>query len=129
MQVPELIHQLLPRLRAERDWSTSVLSRMTVDAASHDEGVGEKTIQAIEKNAGRVPEARIIESLARALDIEPGQFYEWPIAVARRDSAATPEAERRRAVDAARKAAQRRADTRPTDQSGQRAKRGRGRAT
>jgi len=50
-----------------------------------DTGVGEKTIQAIEANRGRVPEAWIIESIAAALDIAPEDFYEYPIAVARRE--------------------------------------------
>lgn len=48
-------------------------------------GVGEKTIQAIESTRGRVPEAGIIEQLAAALGVEPNDFYEYPIAVARRD--------------------------------------------
>lgn len=75
----------------------SVLSRQT--AREGDAGVGEKTIEAIERNLGRVPEARIIEALARALAVQPDDFYEYPIAVARRDSKLPTQAEREAADD------------------------------
>lgn len=124
---PELISELLPRLRTARGWSTSILSRMTV-APGEDPGIGEKTIQAIEANPGRVPEARILRALARALEVAPEEFYEWPIALVRETGAATPAAERRRAIDAARKAAQRRLDKQTTTPPDRARKRGKGQA-
>lgn len=78
----ELIHELLPALRRQQGWSVSVLSRKTVHPG--DPGIGEKTIEAIERSPGRVPEARIIEALAQALGEVPERFYEYPIAAARR---------------------------------------------
>jgi hypothetical protein len=54
-------------------------------SADGGRGVGEKTIQAIEAARGRVPEAWILESIANALRVDPAVFYEYPIAVARRD--------------------------------------------
>lgn len=82
--VPRLIHEALPLLREQRKLSRSRLSRMTVQPGNA--GIGEKTIQALEDNPGRVPEARIIEAIANALGVPPEHFYEWPIAVARREA-------------------------------------------
>lgn len=81
------MHEALRSLRAERDLSRSRLSRLTVREGY--EGVGEKTIEALETYPGRIPEATIIEALAHALDVTPETFYEWPIAVARRDARTT----------------------------------------
>jgi transcriptional regulator with XRE-family HTH domain len=94
--VAELISEHLKALRAQkgtelglkRPLSRSKLSRMTVREGF--EGIAEKTIEAIESAPGRVPEAGIIEELARALGVEPESFYEYPIALARRERATIP---------------------------------------
>lgn len=80
--MPTLIHELLRSMREERQWSRSQLSRQTIRQGQ--EGVGEKTIQSIEENPGRVPEARLIEDLAAAFGVPPETFYEYPIAFRRR---------------------------------------------
>lgn len=80
--MPTLIADVLRDLRVQRDLSRSQLSWLTVRQGK--QAVGEKTIQALETAAGRVPEADIIEALAQALEVEPAAFYEYPIAVARR---------------------------------------------
>ncbi len=84
--VPKLIRQALRELREQRHLSRSQLSRQTV--AVGDPGVSESTIEALETKPGRVPDAATLESLARTLGVEPGTFYEYPIAVARRDARA-----------------------------------------
>lgn len=78
---PELLHELLPRLREERGLSQSALSHRTAIAGN---GVGESTIQSYEKAAGRgtVPKAHILQALADALEVDPSVFYEWPLAKA-----------------------------------------------
>ena len=73
-------------LRHERGLSRSQLSRLTV--AVGQLGVSESTIEALETKPGRVPDACTLELLARTLDVEPDVFYEYPIAVARRDARA-----------------------------------------
>jgi hypothetical protein len=78
--VEELLAIKLRKLRG--DTSRSELSRRT--ASPGGRYVPEKTIQALEENAGRVPEAEIIEALALALKVPPEDFYEWPIALARK---------------------------------------------
>lgn len=83
--MPQLIADLLRELREERGLSRSRLSRLTVGPGN--EGVGEKTIQALETFPGRVPQAEIVEALAAALEVPPETFYEYPIALARRDPA------------------------------------------
>lgn len=83
---PKLIREALRELRAERNLSRSQLSRQTV--AVGDLGVSESTIEALETKAGRIPDATTLETLARTLDIHPDTFYEYPIAVARRDARA-----------------------------------------
>jgi len=82
--VPKLIKEVLRDLREERKLSRSQLSRQTV--AIGDPGVSEATIEALETKPGRVPDASTLEVLARTLGVEPGTFYEYPIAVARRDA-------------------------------------------
>jgi transcriptional regulator with XRE-family HTH domain len=79
----QLFADALRQLREERGLSRSRLSRLTVRPGS--EGVGEKTIQALESVPGRVPQAEIVEALAAALEVAPEVFYEYPIALARRD--------------------------------------------
>lgn len=88
----ELIADLLPALKEKRGLSWSELSRRTV--APGNPGIGEGTIKALvkEKHRGRVPDAEIIEALAAALDVEPGVFYEYPIAAARRVARTTRQA-------------------------------------
>lgn len=83
--MPQLIADALRQLRKEQGLSRSRLSRLTVRAG--DEGVGEKTIQALETFPGRVPQVEIVEALAAALGVAPERFYEYPIALARRDPA------------------------------------------
>ena len=85
--MPRLMYEELRALREGAGLSRSRLSRLTVGPG--DAGVGEKTIQALETYPGRIPEADIIETLARALGVEPGHFYEYPVALARRDARAT----------------------------------------
>ena len=119
--VPKLIRDRLVELfDVKPELNPSVLSRMTV-IPGEDIGIGEKTIQAIITNPGRVPEARTLEAIARALGENHEDYYEWPIAAARRDAAATPAAGRRRAADATRKAAQRRSarQTKPQEDPGE----------
>lgn len=126
--MPKLIRDRLVELFSGRpDVNPSVLSRMTV-VPGEDIGIGEKTIQAILRNPGRVPEARTLEAIARALGENHESYYEWPIAVARRDFAATREAGRRRAADAARKAARRRSESQSTPRADPDEKPERGRA-
>jgi hypothetical protein len=112
--MPRLIRDHLIALFADetQNLNPSVLSRMTVIPG--DIGIGEKTIQAILNNPGRVPDARTLIAIGRALGENHEDYYEWPIAAARAAAGATPEAGRRRAADAARKAAaRRRAGRRP----------------
>ncbi len=85
-RVPKLIREALRELREQRHLSRSQLSRQTV--AVGDPGVSESTIEALETKAGRVPDASTLESLARTLEIDPDTFYEYPIAVARREGRA-----------------------------------------
>jgi len=88
--VPKLIREALRELREQRHLSRSQLSRQTV--AVGDPGVSESTIEALETKPGRVPDASTLESLARTLGVDPGRFYEYPIAVARRDGRAVTRA-------------------------------------
>jgi transcriptional regulator with XRE-family HTH domain len=108
--VPELLAQKLRALRG--DMSVRDLSHATVRLG--DTGIGERTIQLLESKPGRVPEAYILEALAAALDVDPGEFYEYPIAVARRDAGSTEEARKKREADALRKHSARQAQ-RPED--------------
>jgi transcriptional regulator with XRE-family HTH domain len=64
-----------------------------------DPGVSESTIEALETKAGRVPDASTLESLARTLGVEPGTFYEYPIAVARREARALNRAREAEALE------------------------------
>lgn len=84
--VPKLIREALRELREERRLSRSQLSRQTVTVG--DPGVSESTIEALETKPGRVPDATTLEVLARTLGVEPATFYEYPIAVARREARA-----------------------------------------
>lgn len=88
----ELIFQLLPRLRAERDLGVPELARMTVRMGIHE--VPQKSIEALEspQRAGQVPKAATLIALAAALGVAPERFYEWPIAEAQagRSSRRTP---------------------------------------
>lgn len=103
--MPELFPQKLRRLRLERELTPDVLSAKTL--VGDKLGVTPQGIKQAENAAGRVPDADTIEALAGALGVVPESFYEWPIAVARRDRAASPEAARKREADALRKRAQR----------------------
>jgi transcriptional regulator with XRE-family HTH domain len=76
-----LIANRLFQLREQKKLSRSQLSRLTVHEGFA--GVPESTIKAIEKSPGRVPETRILEALALALNVRPEVFYEYPIALAR----------------------------------------------
>lgn len=104
-----LIYELLPELRDAKGWSVARLSAETSPYGN----VAAKTIEALERpiNAGRVPKAEYLEAFAEALGVEPGAFYEWPIAAARRDRPTTPaeiEAAKARLRARLREAAQRR---------------------
>jgi transcriptional regulator with XRE-family HTH domain len=124
--VPKLIREALRELREARHLSRSQLSRQTV--ALGDPGVSESTIEALEMKAGRVPDASTLEALARTLDVEPDTFYEYPIAVARREGRGKTAAAvtRAREAEALRGRAQQRSE-RPADAPGTTpARRGRG---
>jgi transcriptional regulator with XRE-family HTH domain len=81
-----LIATRLRELRSKKGLSRSQLSLLTVRDGYA--GVPESTIKAIETKPGRVPEAPILEALARALGEKPEVFYEFPIAAARTRPAA-----------------------------------------
>lgn len=77
-----LIHRL-PQLReAKGRMSRSVLSRTAVEPGF--KGVAEVTIKRWETEPGHIPTPEALEAFARALDASPEDFYEYPIAVARR---------------------------------------------
>lgn len=80
-RVPKLIAELLPELRdgMSRDRLVREMAR-----AGYDVSPG--AIKAIETQAGRVPQARIMEGIAVVLGVPPDTFYEWPIAAARASS-------------------------------------------
>jgi transcriptional regulator with XRE-family HTH domain len=124
--VPKLIREALRELREERRLSRSQLSRQTV--AVGDLGVSESTIEALETKAGRVPDATTLETLARTLDVRPDTFYEYPIAVARREARAAPAkaVTREREAAALRGRAQQRSERPSTDRDTKPARRGRG---
>lgn len=84
----ELLYELLPRLRKERDLTVPELSRMTIRMGISE--IPEKSIQALESKAraGQVPKAHTLIALAKALEVEPETFYEWPIAEAQANRAA-----------------------------------------
>lgn len=111
MDEVELFPQKLKRLRDAAGLSPEQLAALTVKDGKF--GISAQRIRQIEGGAGVVPEADKIEILASVLRVTASEFYEYPIAVARRDAAATPEAGRRRAADAARKAARRQSAPRP----------------
>jgi hypothetical protein len=90
MPRPRLMHEVLRELRGPM--SRSHLSRLTVGPGQVY--VGEKTIQALEEELGRVTKAEIIEALATALGVEPDVFYEYPIALAQREGRAAKDAKR-----------------------------------
>lgn len=110
--MPELFGQKVKRLREARGWTPDLLSAKTL--VGDKLAVTPQGIKQAERAAGRVPDADIIEALAQALGVQPEDFYEYPIAVARREAATTPEAIRKREADALRKRAQRQAE-RPSD--------------
>lgn len=89
-----LLMEVLRELREQRGLSRSQLSRATVRLGY--EGVPEATIEALEVKPGRLPDADTLEALAAALDVEPGVFYEYPVAAARRLARTTRAAARQR---------------------------------
>jgi transcriptional regulator with XRE-family HTH domain len=101
--MPDLLAEKLRALRGDK--SVKDLSHATVRVGHV--GVGERTIQLLESAPGRVPDADILEALAAALGVEPDEFYEYPIAVRRREAGSTVEARKKREAEALRKRAQR----------------------
>lgn len=85
-----LLHELLPELLQARGWKVSDLSEATAKHGYIKEATLDTYVDP--GNAGRVPDAAILQSIAKALDVKPVDFYEWPIAVARRDRPTTREA-------------------------------------
>lgn len=81
---PKLLSDLLRQERKRQKLSRGKLSRATVRVGY--DGVPESTIESYEVIPGRVPEAETLEALADALGIRPEAFYEYPIALARRDA-------------------------------------------
>jgi transcriptional regulator with XRE-family HTH domain len=120
---PKLIREALRELREQRSLSRSQLSRQTV--AVGDPGVSESTIEALETKPGRVPDASILEALARTLGVEPDTFYEYPIAVARRDARGAAVTREREAA-ALRGRAQQRSERPSSDRDTKPVRRGRG---
>lgn len=104
MRMADLIYEVVKRMRTERGWSTGELAARTV-ITGEDLGIAAKTVEALEKHPGRLPDARTIECLARAFDVTPDFFYEWPMALAQREASSTPEARKKREADALRKRA------------------------
>lgn len=98
----EILADLLPKLRKAKGFSQPDLSHAT---ARNGTPISSNTIASYEAVAGRgrVPEAHIIEALAKALDVEPARFYEWPLAEARRE--ARPDTARRAASRVAKETA------------------------
>lgn len=74
------IRELLPDLRRERGWSREVLSHhaFRID----DSGTSVAQITAIERGARRAS-ARTMLALAKALEIDPDEFAEYRLALAR----------------------------------------------
>lgn len=101
--------RILERIEGDKSMNPSVLSRLTV-VPGEDIGIGEKTIQAILDNPGRVPEVKTLVALARALGDDHADYHEWPIAVARAGAKNTDAARKKREADALRKRAQRQAE-------------------
>ncbi len=119
----ELFPQKLKRLREAKGWTPDLLSAKTMSGDTL--AITPQGIKQAERAAGRVPEARTLEALAKALGVEPEEFYEYPIAVARRDAATSPEAIRKRETDALRKRGQRQAERQGGERDTKRAPRGR----
>lgn len=95
---PRLIRELLRDLLVERD-------NMAVDTLAHrtEPSVTPGGIRRLLREFGTSPDAETLEGIAHGLGVEPGVFYEWPIAEARR---------RGRAIQRASDAAQRRTNSR-----------------
>jgi transcriptional regulator with XRE-family HTH domain len=77
----ETLPTRLRRLRDEHGVSRSQLSRATV--AYDGKGLAEVTIKAIENGTNR-PGVQTIEAIAHALHIDPADFVEYRLALARR---------------------------------------------
>lgn len=101
-QVPNLLAKALRELREQREMSRKDLSFATVRLGY--EGVPESTIESLEVKPGRVPDADTLEALAKALDVDPDHFYEWPIAEARRGARDPASRLRAREAEAVRRA-------------------------
>lgn len=70
----------LRRLRQDRGWSRSTLSRKTVDYDGR--GLAEATVKAVEVGTNR-PGPDTIVALAHALGVAPEEFPEYRLALAR----------------------------------------------
>lgn len=107
--MPELLYELLPKLRDKHGLSIPELARRTVRMGIHE--IPQKSIEALEspRRAGQIPKAHTLEALAAALGEDVTVFYEWPIAAAQAARVPTPSV-----ADRARKAAQRLDGTQPT---------------
>lgn len=74
------IRELLPTLRKERGWSREVLSHHAFPI--DESGTSVAQITAIERGARRAS-ARTMLALAKALEIDPNEFAEYRLALAR----------------------------------------------
>jgi transcriptional regulator with XRE-family HTH domain len=74
------IRELLPILRKERGWSREVLSHHAFPI--DDSGTSVAQITAIERGSRRAS-ARTMLALAKALEIDPTEFAEYRLALAR----------------------------------------------
>ncbi|MBN8866978.1 MAG: helix-turn-helix transcriptional regulator [Solirubrobacterales bacterium] len=74
------IKELLPSLRKERGWSREVLSHHAYGI--DNEGTSVAQITAIERGTRRAS-ARTMLALAKALEIDPTEFSEYRLALAR----------------------------------------------
>jgi transcriptional regulator with XRE-family HTH domain len=77
-----LLHERLPELRKQHGLSQN-------DLADLIPGVSVDTVRKYElkSRAGTIPDAEILEAMAAALNLGPAEaFYEYPIALARREA-------------------------------------------
>lgn len=81
---PVLLRERLRTLREAKNMTRWDLARATVRLGY--EGVPVATLVAYEKRPGQVPPADVLEILAEALGESPDVFYEYPLAVAKRDA-------------------------------------------
>lgn len=137
--MPKLIGDLLPELRLEYGMRTQGRkmgrAQLVREMARKGFDTTEATIKAIESTPGRVPQASFLEGVHAVFGVPLDDVYEWPIALARRESGAElseddPAAELERELEQDAERADTRADSSGSavDAPDAKAKRRRGRA-